>query len=507
MKTTKLGYIPRWWLMLCDAIFFGIALFALFLKKEYDFVSFFYLYGPSVLTIASFWFVSGYFFKKYRPFRQSRYIQASGRVFGTTILTLGAALLLAHFDLYRFSTYQSSALVVVVFIQNILMTIVLYSYRYASYFDEVSHAYMSRPAKEILKPSYQLDEAAVKAIEHAIVQNTDRKTLLFLKRYLDLADSNTLVLFTTHLFNIQSVQNYRYRVVVNIQRLNDMRSINHFFCTVNEKVPDGGELLCCFESQETRKKKILTHYPSGINWVVYTADFIKKRVLPKLFITSHLYYDITQGKRRVLSTTEILGRLYYCGFEVIQTAEHNGLTYVLARRKQLPELQIKRRYGPLIKLRRVGKNGQLISFYKLRTMYPYSEYLQKYIYDNYGTQDGDKARYDFRITSWGRFFRRVWIDELPMLLNLLRGDMKLVGVRPLSKTKFDTYPPYLQKKRIQTKPGLLPPFYADMPKTQQEMFDSEERYLEAYFKSPLKTDIIYFCRIFSNIVFHKARSN
>ena len=78
----------------------------------------------------------------------------------------------------------------------------------------------------------------------------------------------------------------------------------------------------------------------------------------------------------------------------------------------------------------------------------------KYVYDTYGTKDGDKAANDFRITTWGHIFRSLWIDELPMIINLLKGDMKLVGVRPLSKAKFDTYPEWLQDLRTQSKPGV-----------------------------------------------------
>jgi len=139
-------------------------------------------------------------------------------------------------------------------------------------------------------------------------------------------------------------------------------------------------------------------------------------------------------------------------------------------------------------------------------MYPYSEYIQKYVYDLQGTSDGDKAENDFRITGWGRFFRKIWLDELPMFINLIRGDVKLVGVRPLSRTKFETYPVELQDKRTKTKPGLIPPFYADMPKTQDELFESESRYLDAYFQSFFTTDFKYFFKAFYNIVIKRARS-
>jgi lipopolysaccharide/colanic/teichoic acid biosynthesis glycosyltransferase len=94
-----------------------------------------------------------------------------------------------------------------------------------------------------------------------------------------------------------------------------------------------------------------------------------------------------------------------------------------------------------------------------------------------------------------------------MLMNLLRGDIKLVGVRPLSNQYFELYTEELRAKRIRTKPGLIPPFYADMPKTLDEIQSSEDRYLEAHFRRPFRTDWKYFWKAAYNIVVKKARSN
>ena len=84
--------------------------------------------------------------------------------------------------------------------------------------------------------------------------------------------------------------------------------------------------------------------------------------------------------------------------------------------------------------------------------------------------------------------------------------MKLVGVRPLSKHYYNLYKRELQQRRIEYKPGLVPPFYADMPKTLEEIMESETRYLDAYDRSPLVTDIRYFFKAFWNIVVKKQRS-
>ena len=164
-------------------------------------------------------------------------------------------------------------------------------------------------------------------------------------------------------------------------------------------------------------------------------------------------------------------------------------------------------FGPLIKLPRVSKGGEIVYFYKFRTMHPYSEYIQKYVFDEGGGMDiADKSSNDWRITSWGRVFRRYWLDELPMLINFFQGKIKLVGVRPLSRTMFNEYPQYLQDLRTQVKPGLIPPFYIDHPKTFDELFASEEKYLRAYLEHPLKTDIQYFFRTVNSILFKKMHT-
>ncbi len=122
----------------------------------------------------------------------------------------------------------------------------------------------------------------------------------------------------------------------------------------------------------------------------------------------------------------------------------------------------------------------LIYIYKVRTMHPYSEYIHKYALEKFELDECGKIKNDFRITSWGKVFRKLWIDEIPELVNWLKRDIKLVGVRPLSQSFFDTYPDDLKKERIKYKPGLVPPYYADMPNSMDEVWESERNYLEKY---------------------------
>lgn len=173
----------------------------------------------------------------------------------------------------------------------------------------------------------------------------------------------------------------------------------------------------------------------------------------------------------------MLGRLHFCGFKVIAEKEIDKRLFFIARKMRYPSVDRNPSYGPLIKLRRIGLNGNLIYIYKFRTMHPYSEYIQDYIYEKYRIQPNGKFANDFRITTWGRWMRRMWIDELPQLYNFLRGDLAFIGVRALSPHYFSLYPDDVKQLRIKFKPGLVPPYYADMPKSFEEIVESERRYL------------------------------
>lgn len=294
--------------------------------------------------------------------------------------------------------------------------------------------------------------------------------------------------------------------IINYRRINDIRFINKYFEEANKHLQTGGVLVGCVETKDERKKRVLNKAPLIVSYPFYTVDFVYKRVLPKIPGIKRAYFAITKGYNRVLTLPETLGRLYSCGFRIVETKEIGYRTWFIARKVGAPEYNMSPTYGPLVTLNRVAKDHKIIKVYKMRTMYPYSEYIQEYLYDKNGTADGDKIIDDFRVTSWGKIMRALWLDELPMLYNWLKRDLKIVGVRPLSRHKFNTYPAYLQQKRTKFKAGLVPPFYADMPETQEDFYKSESDYLDAYEKAPLRTDIRYFFKAMYNIFVKRARS-
>lgn len=342
--------------------------------------------------------------------------------------------------------------------------------------------------------------------EQKYTKNIKPDILDFIKEFIPLNDPTTNIMESSSRFDLNEITDDEIISFVNLRTVNNIRYLNKFFEAVNHKMMNGGVFICCAETKDQRKQRILSKFPKAIAYPYYTADFVLKRLMPKSAVTKKLYFAITHGRNRVLALTEVLGRLVSSGFEIINHTEIDGKEYFAVRKIDKPAYAEKPSYGPFFKMRRVGKDGKIIHVYKVRTMHPYSEYLQKYIHDRYSLKEGGKFNNDIRVTNWGKIFRKLWLDELPMLINWLKRDLKFVGVRPLSDHYLSLYDEELRQLRLKHKPGLFPPYYADLPKTLDEIMDSEKRYLKAYSKNPVKTDMVYFWRAFNNIVIKKARS-
>ena len=104
---------------------------------------------------------------------------------------------------------------------------------------------------------------------------------------------------------------------------------------------------------------------------------------------------------------------------------------------------------------RVGLKKRLFPMFKLRSMYTDAEEKLKEI-EHLNEADGPifKMKNDPRITRVGRFIRKTSIDELPQLFNVLRGEMSLVGPRPMSIRDVDLFDKGVQRRRFSVKPGL-----------------------------------------------------
>ena len=111
--------------------------------------------------------------------------------------------------------------------------------------------------------------------------------------------------------------------------------------------------------------------------------------------------------------------------------------------------------GPIFfKQDRVGKDERIFSMYKFRSMVVNAEELKKSLEkENEMSGPMFRIKKDPRITRVGRFIRKTSIDELPQLINVLKGDMSLVGPRPSLPKEVEAFEPWM-KERLTVLPGL-----------------------------------------------------
>jgi lipopolysaccharide/colanic/teichoic acid biosynthesis glycosyltransferase len=207
------------------------------------------------------------------------------------------------------------------------------------------------------------------------------------------------------------------------------------------------------------------------------------------------------------SKAEILGRLVYNGFEIIEFSIINNLMYFVVMKTREPLNDPQPTYHALVKLSRVGKEGKMMNVYKFRTMHPYSEYLQDYVIKLNGYNKAGKPANDFRLARWGKIMRKLWLDELPQLINVLKGEMKLVGVRPLSRVRFNEFPEDVQQERIKYKPGCIPPYIALLMPGNSDNLEAERIYFNDLANNPYTTDMKYLLKSIYNIVCSKIKGS
>lgn len=459
------------------------------------------------------WLISSLLFRKFKLSNRSNFTQHSRPVVLSNVFAICVLLIL----MYAFNFFAYSRLIVygtiltATAIELLFAMMLSFVSKTREEFEQVfekSDVYKTVQFKEEIKvPKNENEERLFKAREKSLSEKLSKKAVLFISTYLNLCDDKVFLTNVDNLFPILNLPYNDYNGILNIHRMNNYRYINKFLEAVNEKLIEGGIFAGRIETKELRKRRIYENLFFGLRELIYTFDYIFNRLFPKIPVLMKVYFFITKGKNRVISRAECFGRLYSCGFWVVNDCYCDNYLYFIAQKVKEPIYDQNPTYGPFIKLKRIGKGGKIIKVYKFRTMHPYSEYLQAYVHFHHQLDEGGKFKDDFRITMLGRIMRKLWLDELPMLYNMLKGDLKIVGVRPLSQHYFNLYDKNIQEKRILVKPGLIPPFYYDMPKTLEEIQASEERYIDAYLKKPFRTDVRYFFGALKNILFKGARSN
>ena len=330
-----------------------------------------------------------------------------------------------------------------------------------------------------------------------------------LEAHLDLSEideSETEVVFKYSVPTVEEIPARSLESFFLLHRINDVRWLNQYLIKINTTLKTGGMVVVKAETLEQYRERVRRTYRLPLACIMLAFRFAYARVMPKVPFLKKVYFLLSRGRNRVFSKAELLGRLCSCGFKILGVAENEEGFYALARKCGEPVRNQQPSYHLMIKLERLGYQGKPIFIRKFRTMHPYSEYLQEYIYQQNHLQANGKFRHDFRIASWGRLMRKYFIDELPQLINFFLGDLALVGPRALSKQYTSLYPAELLELRSRFKPGLIPPYYADLPKSFEEILASERRYLQQKDLHPVATDVKYFFKALQNIVFKRARS-
>jgi lipopolysaccharide/colanic/teichoic acid biosynthesis glycosyltransferase len=157
--------------------------------------------------------------------------------------------------------------------------------------------------------------------------------------------------------------------------------------------------------------------------------------------------------------------------------------------------------GPAIFVQeRAGKDGKPFRMYKFRTM--------KVGVDAFGASP--KSAQDDRLTGVGRFLRELSLDELPQLVNVIKGDMSLVGPRPLYVAQIAEWNDR-EMRRLQVKPGLtgLAQTSGRGELTREEKLELDVRYVEsASFSADLRIIFATIAQIFGRkAIYEKKYSN
>jgi len=363
--------------------------------------------------------------------------------------------------------------------------------------EEYSHL-----VKDVEMPSLSDEEVH----KESILRNLDIETYDYLTLHIIPERKSVVVKNVIDRNELNEDEFINKRTLVNLGWVNKTGHMNKYLRQVNKCLPDAGIYIGCFEPVVTRKRNLYKNGKNIFKFIYWLYCFIFHRVFPKTVYFQKIYFFLTKGRYRWVTMAEVLGRLVSCGFDIIEFKEINGIVYFVTMKTGEPLENQKPSYGPVFPMNRVGKNGEMLRVYKVRTMHPYSEYLQDFVVKLNGYDEIGKIANDFRLTRWGKFFRKYWLDELPQLLNVLKGEMKIVGVRPLSRTKFNELPKELQEKRIKFKPGCIPPYVALLRPDEHGDMESEMIYINEKIKRPYTTDIKYFFVSLYNIFTGKITS-
>ncbi len=493
-------------------------------------------YSRPLITLIMIWTVVSFIFGKYLLKQKKDWRDITANILQTNFVVLSIVIIMIYvFGLLHLSRYMVIGTIGIATVLEIgFFVLICFTFKFRSFrnengkktlvtkspvlekqqtgkfFRQTDHN--TENSEEFYKPQfaeYKPEEAITDEFWYKYFEEQSQLAH-FVKKHVDvnrIATDKTLIINSSNIYNIDHFDKNSQQMFVNLHKVNDFPRINKYFIKVNQNLQPGGVFICQGETISQLYHRYMKHYGRIVGFVFYGCNFCFRRIFPKIVLLQGFYFMTTKGRHRSLSETEILGRLFFCGFQIIEYKEIEGKTYFICKKIKLPSNDKNPSYGPLIKLKRIGKNGELFNCYKVRTMHPYSEYLQDYVFSKYSVTSSGKFTDDFRITNWGRFMRNYWIDELPQLINLMKGDVRLIGARALSRQYFEQYPEDLKEMRLKYKPGLIPVYTADKATTLQELIESERKYLKKIGNgNRMMTDSVYLSKAVFNIITGRIRS-
>jgi lipopolysaccharide/colanic/teichoic acid biosynthesis glycosyltransferase len=344
-----------------------------------------------------------------------------------------------------------------------------------------------------------------KSQRERIIERIGNEAFSYIEHFIDTNSEKTQLLFYA---KDQVAKKGVYDDIVSLKALNSITKLDSYLIKVNHSLEDSGKFIGFVKTNKQRKESQRLGKVPVLGKMSVFGEFVFHRIFPKIGGLKHLYFGLTRGKHQRLSKAGVLGRLIKFGFKIIELEEDiNGVMYFVVKKVKKPDVKSRASNGFIYKFPRVGQYGKLISVYKIRTMHAYSEYLQDYIVNTNGYGINGKPSNDFRVPSWAKFVRRYWLDELPQLINVLKGEMKLFGVRPVTDRYFQDIPKHIQKLRFSQKPGCIPPYLAyNKDSSKESVLMAEEDYLKLN-KKGFFVDLKFIAFAIKNIVFNNKRGS
>ena len=164
-------------------------------------------------------------------------------------------------------------------------------------------------------------------------------------------------------------------------KLNHIPQLNDYLDDWNHEMKVGDQLDCVAFTSHQEFDTIKKKYPFGLGRIFVLLAYVWNEMCPKIKSTKKFYFFLTRERHRTYSHTEILGRICRAGFKIVHEDTELGYLHVVAEKRSEPLERNDTCESPILKMKRVGKDGKWIEVYKFRTMHSYSQYLQDYVYE------------------------------------------------------------------------------------------------------------------------------